>query len=120
MTQRGQAAGDVSRRPRRSPRPCRGHAVTTFVSLLTTGEHSSAVLISGVRVDDRLVLGLSQAVLDPGLSRKLSRAHGLASEVLELTTHERALILSTLEQPRNGLEGLRERLVADKAWQPAA
>lgn len=97
-----------------------GAIVTTFVYRLKTGEHCAAVLISGVRVDDRLVLGLSQAVLDPGLSRKLGRAHSLASDVLELTTHERALILSTLEQPRKGLEGLRERLVAHEAWQPAA
>ena len=55
------------------------------------------MVISGATVDDSLVLALARAVNHPGLARKLSLAHRFRSEVVNLSSRERALVLTTLE-----------------------
>lgn len=74
------------------------------------------MLLAGVTVEDSLILRLAAAVDDFGLARKLKLAHTLRSQVLNLTIAERQRILAVVEDPRSGLEDLRELLVANQAW----
>ena len=74
------------------------------------------MLLGGVDVEDRVVLRLAGAVQHRALSRKLSMAWTLRSPVLNLTVSERDTILAALADAPRGLEGLRELLLAHKAW----
>ena len=74
------------------------------------------MLLGGVEVENTTVLRLASAVKQPPLSRKLSMAWTLRSPVLNLTVAERQTILASLDEPPNGLEGLRDLLLVNPAW----
>ena len=75
------------------------------------------MVLAGVTVEDGVILRLAGAVNDLPLANKLKLAHTLRSQVLNLTFAERQKILAALEDPRTGLEGVRETLLAHPTWQ---
>jgi len=74
------------------------------------------VLLNGVVVDDRAVLELARAVTHRGLALKLSAAHRFRSEVVNLNSNERALVLAALGRGGPELHALRDELRQHVAW----
>ena len=79
-----------------------------------------AMVISGATVDDRLVLALARAVDHPGLAHKLSLAHRFRSEVVNLSSSERALVLRALERGSLEFRALHAELAEHRAWRSVA
>jgi len=75
------------------------------------------MVLGGAHVDDRLIPELAR-VVPPVLSRKLTTAHTLRSQVVALTTNEREAILAALERPPERLGDLRNALRREVQWQP--
>ena len=95
------------------------NAVQLFYSA-PNGGCPVTMVISGATVDDRLVLALARAVDHPGLANKLSLAHRFRSEVVNLNSSERALVLRALERGSLELQALHAELAAHPAWRSAA
>jgi len=76
----------------------------------------TAVLLSGVAIDDRLVLQIASRV-DAVLGSKLVTAYRLRRGEVALTVVEREAILAALEDGPAALDGVREMLIRDRAWQ---
>lgn len=78
----------------------------------------AAVLLSGVLVDDRMVLQLARLV-EQSLGAKLVTAYRLRSDVVALTYVEREAIVSALEStPSQPLLEIREAFLRSEAWRP--
>jgi hypothetical protein len=78
----------------------------------------AAVLLSGVLVDDRMVLQLARLV-EQSLGAKLVTAYRLRSDVVALTYVEREAIVSALEStPSQPLLEIREAFLRSEAWWP--
>ena len=75
-----------------------------------------AMVINGVTVADRLVLDLARVVGQPGLAHKLTTAHRFRSAVVNLSSDERAVVLTALERGSLELRELRAELVGHAAW----
>jgi hypothetical protein len=76
----------------------------------------TAVLLSGVTIDDRLVLQIA-GLVDPDLRSKLVTACRLRRGMVALTVPEREAILAALNDAPATLHGVRDALVTDPAWQ---
>ena len=74
------------------------------------------MVINGATVDDRLVLELARAVSQPALAHKLRTAHRFRSEVVNLSSSERVLVLAALERGSLELRPLRAELAGHLAW----
>ena len=74
------------------------------------------MVINGAAVDDSLVLALARAVKQPGLAQKLSLAHRFRSEVVNLSSRERALVLTTLERGSPEFRALHAELARHPVW----
>ena len=74
------------------------------------------MLLNGATVDDRLVLELARAVTHRSLALKLSAAHRFRSEVVNLNSSERALVLAALERGGPQFQALRDELRRHIAW----
>jgi hypothetical protein len=74
------------------------------------------VLLTGVPVDDRLVLQIAGLVGHP-LGTKLVTAYRLRWPVVALTFAERDEILTALDAAPAAFRDLRETLLAHEAWQ---
>ena len=68
------------------------------------------MLLSGVPVEDRLVLQLA-GLVEPGLGTKLVTAHRLRWRVLVLTSREREAILTALEDAPPRLRDVSEAIL---------
>lgn len=78
------------------------------------------MVVSGATVDDRLVLALARAVDHPGLANKLSLAHRFRSEVVNLSSSERAHVLRALECGSLEFRTVYAELVEHHAWRQVA
>jgi len=78
------------------------------------------MIINGATIEDRHVLELARVVGHHGLAHKLKSAHRFRSEVINLSTSERALVLRSLEAGSLELRALREQLMEHAAWRPPA
>ena len=74
------------------------------------------MVVSGATVDDSLVLALARAVNHPGLAHKLRLAHRFRSEVVNLSSRERALVLTTLERGSPEFRALHADLAGHPVW----
>ena len=74
------------------------------------------MVVNGATVDDRLVLELAREVDHPGLAHKLSLAYRFRSEVVNLSSSERALVLTALERGSFEFRALRAEFAAHAAW----
>jgi hypothetical protein len=74
------------------------------------------VLICGLEIPSRLVLGLAVIVDDKELQTKLTDALAHNVDVLGLDIYEREMLLDALDDPPEGLENLRDVLLNELAW----
>jgi hypothetical protein len=74
------------------------------------------VLICGLEIPSRLVLGLAVIVDDKELQTKLTDALAHNVDVLGLDIYEREMLLEALDDPPEGLENLRDVLLNELAW----
>jgi hypothetical protein len=75
-------------------------------------ERKSAVLLSGVPIEDRVVLQLA-GLVEPPLGSKLVTAYRLPSSVLVPTSREREAILTALEDAPPRLRDICEAILDD-------
>jgi hypothetical protein len=78
--------------------------------------YSRSVLICGLEIPSRLVLGLAVIVDDKELQTKLTDALAHNVDVLGLDIYEREMLLEALDDPPEGLEDLRDVLLNELAW----
>jgi hypothetical protein len=78
--------------------------------------YSRSVLICGLEIPSRLVLGLAVIVDDKELQTKLTDALAHDVDVLGLDIHEREMLLDALDDPPEGVEDLRDVLLNELAW----
>jgi hypothetical protein len=84
---------------------------------LRAGEvYSRSVLICGLEIPSRLVLGLAVIVDDRDLMTKLTQALAHDVDVLTLTVDERETLLDALADAPEGFETLRDVLENELTW----
>jgi hypothetical protein len=73
-------------------------------------------MLSGVAVDDRLVLQLA-GLVDPTLGTRLVTAYRLRARVVTLTSGEQQAILTALEdEPAASLREIRDAFLNSETW----